>query len=89
MNNDREVLTKTPTDDLSEIYSKRLLTKKRVYYIDGRESTNPRNGGGRYITVTESRRTNQGFQRSRIFVEIEDIDEFISNVQEVATKIRD
>ncbi|MBL0691140.1 MAG: DUF3276 family protein [SAR324 cluster bacterium] len=77
------------SETFSEICSEKLFTKRRIYYIDARRSSKESSGKNRYITLTESRKTMQGPQRSRIFIAEEDIDDFLSTFKLVTERMRE
>ncbi len=62
-----------------EIYSTKIATKFRVFYIDLKESHN-----GKFVKISEKSR---GGQRSTIMFDGEDIDAFIEAFSEIKAKI--
>ncbi|MDR7438260.1 MAG: DUF3276 family protein [Armatimonadota bacterium] len=54
------------------LFSERVRARGRVYFFDVREAT----GGSRYLVISESRRTHDGHERSRLVVFPDALNEF-------------
>lgn len=67
-----------------ELFSAKLIAKRRTYYIDAKE-----NGvGSKFLTITESRKHNGVHLRNRIYVAEEDIDSFLNDLAAVARFVK-
>ena len=56
----------------NEIYSKKLCRGKRTYFFD----LNKADRGGLYLKISESKKTNAGFEHLRLIIDDADIQEF-------------
>lgn len=54
------------------LFSTQVKTRGRTYFFDVREAR----GGGRYLVISESRRTESGHERSRVVVFPDQVGEF-------------
>lgn len=66
------------------IFSKTIKTKSRVYFIDVKETSS----GGRYLTISETRRVDGEWQRNRIMVFDNDIPAFFQGLKEAAPSLK-
>ncbi len=55
-----------------EIYTKKLCRTKRTYFFD----LNTAERGGLYLKISESKKTNSGFEHFRLIIDDADIVEF-------------
>jgi hypothetical protein len=69
-----------------EVYSKRIKAGKRTYFFDVKETR----GNDFYITITESKRKQDGFgySKHKIFLYKEDFNKFITGLNEVVNHIK-
>ncbi|MDX1918611.1 MAG: DUF3276 family protein [Candidatus Caenarcaniphilales bacterium] len=70
--------------DRQELFSEKMVTPKRIYYFDVRESSN----GAKCLVVSESRRHGEDTKRDRIMVFEENLDEFCDAFQKTLDFIR-
>lgn len=68
-----------------EIYSDTLKKGKRTYFFD----INKTEQGSLYLKVSESKKTNDGFEHHRIFVFEEDVDDFANAFNLAIMKLED
>lgn len=69
-----------------EVFSKRIKAGKRTYFFDVKETR----GNDFYITITESKRKQDGFgySKHKIFLYKEDFNKFITGLNEVVNHIK-
>lgn len=68
----------------NELFSERVVTRNRTYYLDikvGRD-------GARYLVICESKRTNEGHERSRIMVFEENVEAFAAALDKVVAFLK-
>jgi len=63
-----------------ELFSERVRARGRVYFFDVRETQD----GSRYLVISESRRTHQGHERSRLVVFSDALNEFAEVLRRAA-----
>lgn len=70
-----------------EVYSKRIKAGKRTYFIDVKATR----GNDYYITITESKRKEDGFgySKHKIFLYKEDFNKFANGLSEVINYVKD
>jgi len=71
----------------NDVYSKRIRAgKRRTYFFDVRTTKSDEY----YMTITESkkRQDDQGYERHKIFVYKEDMNKFVTTLQDVVNKIK-
>lgn len=70
-----------------EVYSKRIKAGKRTYFIDVKATR----GNDYYITITESKRKEDGFgySKHKVFLYKEDFNKFANGLAEVINYVKD
>ena len=63
-----------------EVYTQRVQAGKRTYFFDVR---NTRSGEDFFVTITESKRTERGNERHKLFLYKEDFGKFITALHDV------
>ncbi len=75
----------TTQSDANDVFSVKQTTKRRSYFFDVKVDRDNQ----RYVTLTESRKSAQGPQRSRILIDKDDIEEFMHNLSAAASKCQE
>lgn len=68
---------------LEEHFSFMLNNGRRTYFFDIKESSS----GGLYLKISESKKTDHGFERYRIMIFSEDLDQFADMFQKASRKL--
>ncbi len=75
-------------EDREKIYSKRVRAGKRTYFFDVRSTRS----NDYYLTITESRRHQQGegfsYEKHKMFLYKEDFDKFVEALQETVDHVK-
>ena len=69
-----------------EVYTQRVDAGKRTYYFDVR---NTRSGDDYFVTITESKRTDRGNEKHKVYLYKEDFGTFVSALHNVVHHIMD
>jgi len=72
--------------DREEVFSKRVPAGKRTYFFDVKTT---RSGDDYFITITESKRAGEGYQKHKIFIYKEDFGKFAAGLHEAIGHVRD
>ena len=75
---------KTPKTNQPHYYSDRIGSGKRMYFIDIKKSAT----GSFYLSLCETSRTDEGFQRQRILIFNNDIDQFTNAINIALKKLQ-
>ena len=67
----------------SELFSEKITKGARTYFFDIKKTE----GGDLYLSISESKRTDDGFDRHRVLVFEEDFNDFKAAFNRVAKKI--
>ncbi|WP_134089828.1 DUF3276 family protein [Olivibacter sp. XZL3] len=67
----------------SELFSEKITKGSRTYFFDVKSTE----GGDLYLSISESKRTDEGFERNRILVFEEDFNDFKAAFNRVAKKL--
>jgi hypothetical protein len=66
------------------LFTEQVKARGRTYFFDVREAK----GGGRYLVISESRRTEAGHERSRVVVFSDQVGEFEEALRKAAQALR-
>ncbi len=66
------------------LFSAQVKGRGRTYFLDVREAR----AGGRYLVISESRRTESGHERSRVVVFPDQVEEFQEALRQAAQTLK-
>jgi hypothetical protein len=72
--------------DRDEVYSKRVPAGRRTYFFDVKAT---RSGEDYFITITESKRSGERYEKHKVFLYKEDFGKFAAALHEAIGFIRD
>ncbi|MDX1531858.1 MAG: DUF3276 family protein [Rhodothermales bacterium] len=74
------------SDSRDEVYSKRVPAGRRTYFFDVKTT---RSGEDFFITITESKRTDDRYEKHKLFLYKEDFGKFAAALHEAIDYIRE
>lgn len=63
----------------TELFSEKVVTRNRTYYLDVKAGRD----GARYLVICETKKTNEGHERSRVMIFEENIEAFATAFEQV------
>jgi len=63
----------------TELFSEKVVTRNRTYYLDVKAGRD----GARYLVICETKKTNEGHERSRVMIFEENIEAFAAAFEQV------
>lgn len=63
----------------TELFSEKVITRNRTYYLDVKAGRD----GARYVVICETKKTNEGHERSRVMIFEENVEAFAAAFEKV------